>query len=122
MQENIKESPFKFSRNNSYKKGYINACALREIRERYNYNGKAVLIMDNYGPHKISLENIDLINGNVIVHFLPHSSDQVQPLDTQIFGIMKRYMNNFKNDPNIPIPYIEHVYHQTVKCFLVHRN
>ena len=54
--------------------------------------------MDNYKPHKIALENVDLDSQNVVLHILPpHGSDQIQPLDLEIFGIMKRYMNNLKN-------------------------
>ena len=49
-----------------------------------------------------SLQNIHLENYNVIVHYLPpHASDQLQPLDTVIFGLMKRLMNNYRNNPQV---------------------
>lgn len=55
--------------------------------------------MDNYGPHISALQRINLQNENIIIHFFPdHGSDQMQPLDIEIFGLMKRYMHNFRND------------------------
>lgn len=93
------------------KKGYVNTRAfqlyiktifiptLLQMREAYNYQGQAILIMDNYEPHVIAIQNLHLENYNVTVHFLPpHASDQVQPLDTEIFGLMKRAMINYRND------------------------
>lgn len=96
------------------KKGYINTRSfelfirnifipsLLELRNKYNYQGPAILIMDNYEPHSLALQNIHLENYNVIVHYLPpHASDQLQPLDTVIFGLMKRLMNNYRNNPQV---------------------
>lgn len=73
------------------KKGYVNTRAfqlyietifiptLLQMREAYNYQGPAILIMDDYEPHVIAIQNLHLENYNVIVHFLPpHASDQVQ--------------------------------------------
>lgn len=60
--------------------------SLRQMREQYSYFGKAVLIMDNYQPHINALQQIDFNTENIVIHFLPaHSSDQMQPLDTEIF-------------------------------------
>lgn len=55
------------------------------------------MILDGYLPHKNSLSQIDLKGENLIIHYLvPHSSNQTQPLDLVIFGLMKRFMNDFK--------------------------
>lgn len=73
--------------------------ALHELRNRYEYYGKVVLIIDGYGPHHIALDQIDFSRENLIIHYLPpHASDQMQPLDLEVFGILKRYANNFKNN------------------------
>lgn len=84
-------------------KGYVNTRAfqlyikiifisiLLQMLEIYYYQGPAVLIIDKYEPHIITIQNFHLENYNVIVYFLPpHASNQVDPLDTEIFGLMKR--------------------------------
>ena len=70
---------------------------LHLLRQKNNYYGRAVLILDGFLPHKLSFEQIDLQGENLYIHYLvPHSSDQTQPLDLAIFGIMKKFMNDLK--------------------------
>ena len=58
--------------------------------------------MDNYWSYKCVLVNNDLHSENVVVlYLLLYTSDKMQPLDTEIFGEMKKYINNFKKDPNL---------------------
>lgn len=76
--------------------------SLIQLREKYNYQGPAILIMDNYEPHSLALQNVHLENYNVFVHYLlPHASDQLHPLDTEIFLLMKRLINNYFNNPQV---------------------
>lgn len=49
---------------------------LREKREQYNYHGKSVLILDGFVGHTNALDQIDLDDENLIIHyFVPHTSD-----------------------------------------------
>ena len=74
--------------------------SLNDLRKKYNYYGKAVLILDGFSPHKIVFDQIDLQKENLIIHYLvPHSSDQTQPLDLCIFGLMKKFMNDLHPPP-----------------------
>ncbi|KAK8835288.1 hypothetical protein M9Y10_042543 [Tritrichomonas musculus] len=51
--------------------------------------------MDDFVGHHNGLETLDL--SNETFHFLvPHSSDQLQPLDVCIFGSMKRFASSVK--------------------------
>ena len=75
--------------------------SLQEKRNRYQYFGPALLIMDNLLCHKkvVSCRNdqnyIFLAPYNLHVLFIvAHSSDQTQPLDLGIFGNQKRYSQN----------------------------
>lgn len=55
---------------------------LHKLRERYNYSGKAILIMDNCSSHITAIQNLNLIQENLHIHFIvPHSSHLTQPLD-----------------------------------------
>ena len=70
-------------------------------RQKYNYNGPALLIMDNLLAHKkavncpLDTDYIFLNSLNLHILFLvPHSSDQVQPLDLGVFGNQKRFSQN----------------------------
>ena len=70
---------------------------VRNLRKQFQYDGKAILIMDGFIGHHNGLETLDLSNEKIDVHFLvPHSSDQLQPLDVSIFGSMKRFASNVK--------------------------
>lgn len=76
---------------------YVFLPHLHNLRQQTGYRGRAVMILDGYLPHKNSLSQIDLQGENLIIHYLvPHSSNQTQPLDLVIFGLMKRFMNDFK--------------------------
>lgn len=71
---------------------------LRDLREKVQYYGKAVLIMDGYLSHQKVIESLNFEEDNLFIHFLvPHTSDQTQPLDISIFGVMKRFQVNFKS-------------------------
>jgi hypothetical protein len=63
---------------------------VRETKERMNYSGLSVLIIDGCTAHQSrNLEN-DLLSEEVLLLFLPaHCSDQIQPLDLLTFAIMK---------------------------------
>lgn len=84
------------------KKGYISGFSfqiwfseiflqyLRNLRQRYGYEGESVLILDGYCPHYKALQYFDLKKEKLTLHFLvPHSSHMMQPLDLGIFGAMK---------------------------------
>ncbi len=72
--------------------------SLHNLRQKYQYNGKAIVIMDGLKAHYNLIEKIDCQNENIIFHFLvAHSSDQTQPLDLGIFGVMKHFEQNFQN-------------------------
>ena len=68
--------------------GYINSnsfenwfktiflTALHELREKYKYNGKTVIILDGLKAHYNIIDKIDAEKENIIFHFLvAHSSD-----------------------------------------------
>lgn len=43
-----------------------------------------------------------MANNDKRVHYLvPHSSDQLQPLDIQVFGSKKRFMSNYKHKDDL---------------------
>lgn len=88
---------------------------LREKREQYNYHGKSVLILDGFVGHTNALDQIDLDDENLIIHYLvPHTSDMLQQLDVGVFGSMKRFMSNCKN--------IGDVSYQTKQLFKIHQS
>lgn len=75
---------------------------LRILRQKFKYNGRAVIITDGLLAHKSAFDSIDLSKENLVIHYLePHSSDQVQPLDLGIFGGMKRFLSNYKNNTEL---------------------
>lgn len=75
---------------------------IQKLRKLYSYTGQAILIMDGYKAHELALDQQDLINNNIKVHYLvAHSSDQMQPLDIGVFGIMKRFMGNYKRKDDV---------------------
>lgn len=53
--------------------------------------------MDGLKAHEDLVENINADEEKITFHFLvPHSSDQTQPLDVGLFGIMKRFEQNYE--------------------------
>ena len=60
---------------------------VRRTREKTDYNGRAVLIMDGCSCHRSAFLDELFDDNGIVVVFLPaHSSDQVQALDVGIFG------------------------------------
>ena len=75
---------------------------VQNLRKLYSYNGPAILIMDGYKAHELAIKEQDLVDNNIKVHYLvPHSSDQLQPLDIGVFGCMKRFMSNYKRKDDV---------------------
>lgn len=87
--------------------GYVNSAVfeygltdiflpyLRNLRRQYDYNDRAVLILDGFIGHHNVLDSYDLSQDNLLIHYLvPHTSDMLQPLDAGIFGSMKRFLAN----------------------------
>lgn len=69
---------------------------LHELREKFKYDGKAVIILDSLKAHHNIVEKIDAEKENIVFHFLvAYLSDQTQPLDLGLFGIMKKFQQNF---------------------------
>ena len=94
--------------------GYMNTAAfnhwfteifipvLSAKRTKYNYSGKAVLLMDQFVAHKNGIENIDLNQLNLeVIYLVPHTSDQTSPLDLGIFGEQKRISGLIKKDCHV---------------------
>jgi hypothetical protein len=72
---------------------------LKEKREKYQYAGRALLILDNLRAHKKVLDEMDLNVLKVDVLFLvPHTSDQCQALDLGVFGEQKRLISSIRNE------------------------
>ena len=76
---------------------------LTEKRIRYNYTGKAIIIMDGFKGHEKALDTLENVlekfNLKVIL-IPPHSSDQVQPLDLFGFNLQKNTTNRFIVQPH----------------------
>lgn len=100
----VVHTPKGFVNTDSFKYWFENQFlpGLRCLRQRFNYFGRAVIIMDGLKAHDNILNEIDISNENIIFHFLvAHASDQQQPLDLVLFGLMKRYEQNFQKIPGI---------------------
>lgn len=68
-------------------------------RLKYNYNGTCLLLMDNFISHLQIMDIIDFDQYNIKVLFIvPHASDQLQPLDLNVFGNQKRQNSAIKNE------------------------
>jgi hypothetical protein len=68
-------------------------AALEERRERLQYRGEAVLIMDGLTCHDSDAFQNECFKRRCWIQILPpHSSDQTQPCDVGIFGPMKTSM------------------------------
>lgn len=75
---------------------------LRENRKAYNYYGPALLIMDGLLAHINIIQKVNLKEENLIIHILPaHSSEQTQPLDLGVFAVAKRFMSNYRYNPQL---------------------
>jgi hypothetical protein len=92
------------------KKGYVDRdifedwiqdLLLPEIqnrRDRYNYQGQAVLILDNCSAHKsLLLERLFEEKKILCLWLPPHSSHLLQMLDLCIFGVTKRVIARLNN-------------------------
>ena len=68
--------------------------ALQARRQMFYYHSPDLVILNGFGQH-----NSDCFHDpvdNVILHFmLPHTSDQVQPLDLGVFAVQKRFMSSY---------------------------
>jgi hypothetical protein len=66
-------------------------ASVAERRKETNYTGPALLILDGLSSHHSAAFREACSERNIILRFLiPHTSDQVQPLDLVTFGILKR--------------------------------
>ena len=100
----VVHTPKGFVNSDSFKYWFENQflTGLRCLRQRFNYFWRVVIIMDGLKTHDNILNEIDISNENIIFHFLvAHASDQQQPLDLVLFGLMKRYEQNFQKIPGI---------------------
>ena len=75
---------------------------LQRKREKFEYSGKALLIMDNLVSHTNVINKLGLNaypnKYNLEIKWLPpHTSDQTQALDLGLFGIQKNKSQNIKN-------------------------
>jgi hypothetical protein len=62
-------------------------------RQLFNYDGRAVLILDNCTSHDTAkLAEISEVHGLLPLPLPPHSSNQLQALDLSIFGVTKRHL------------------------------
>lgn len=71
---------------------------LKYQRERYQYFGKSVIIMDGFKGHEKSLETLENVLNEFKIKIIlipPHSSDQVQPLDLFGFNLQKNETAKF---------------------------
>jgi hypothetical protein len=66
---------------------------LRTRREAFQYQGPAVLMLDNCSSHATE-RFLQACNRERVIpyYFPPHSSNQLQPLDLSLFGICKRLL------------------------------
>ena len=104
-----------------------------EKRQIFQYDGKAVIIMDNLKAHEIAVYELqeELQRANIAIQWLvPHSSDQCQMLDVGIFCFQKRKYSHFKPDNRYQkqtrqiIKLLESICESTTKrkCFLAFKQ
>lgn len=61
-----------------------------------------MLIIDGYKANELVIKEQDLANNDKrVLYLVPHSSDQLQPLDIQVFGCKKRFMSNYKRKDDL---------------------
>ncbi|KAK8866650.1 hypothetical protein M9Y10_009616 [Tritrichomonas musculus] len=71
--------------------------SLRRLRQKFNYFGPSILILNGFSAHYNAFKNVNLLQENLILHCLiPHSSDQTQLLDLCIFNSSKQFMSNYR--------------------------
>ena len=94
-------SPTGYINSNIFLRWVSEICVpyLREQRKRTGYLGEAALLLDGCSCHDPERITALLAPENAKAHFLPaHSSDQIQPLDLGIFGVMKARMAGMQTD------------------------
>lgn len=65
--------------------------SVEELRQRENYDGSAILILDGLSAHHADdFYELCEVNNIKIKFLVPHSSDQCQPLDLVTFALVKR--------------------------------
>ena len=75
---------------------------MQRRRERYNYDGEILLILDGFGPHSSDeFLNGCTENGVIPLPIPPHSGDQTQMLDLGIFGVQKTRMQRTRHDSEL---------------------
>lgn len=75
---------------------------LEQKRQRFNYHGPCLLLMDGFISHEQILDIIPLDQYGIIVQFIvAHASDQLQMLDLGIFGNQKRQISGMKNEKSL---------------------
>jgi hypothetical protein len=69
--------------------------SIEKRRSMFDYTGKVIVLMDGLGAHhtdaflnKCGEKNIE------VIFFVPHSSDQCQPLDLLTFALLKRHFSS----------------------------
>jgi hypothetical protein len=69
--------------------------AIEKRRLLFGYAGKVIVLMDGLGAHHTDtfLQQCEAKNVRVIF-FVPHSSDQCQPLDLLTFALLKRHFSS----------------------------
>jgi hypothetical protein len=67
---------------------------LQQRRERMNYRGRAILIMDQFSGHRYENLGAQCSDNNIFIKYLvPHTSHLCQPLDLVTFAMLKRHLN-----------------------------
>lgn len=75
---------------------------VKRKKEKYEYEGKTVLLMDGLRAHKAAAEELQDVleeEGIEVIFLVPHTSDQTQPLDLGIFSIQKSITQNQSKVP-----------------------
>jgi hypothetical protein len=71
--------------------------AVEQRRAVFNYDGKVLLLMDGFGAHHTDAFMDECRRKNIkVVFFVPHASDQLQPLDLLTFGMLKKKFSGSK--------------------------
>ena len=78
---------------------------LKEIkarREKYNYYGYALLLLDGCTCHYTREVMQNAIKNKIIIAIIPpHTSHLIQCLDVGVFGVHKRAMSMYSNDDDV---------------------
>jgi hypothetical protein len=77
---------------------WLETTSLPELilrRITYNYHGPPVLFLDNCSAHTgDKFRELCEANRIILCFFPPHSSNQLQPLDLCLFGVLKRLLSS----------------------------